>query len=144
MYLTTVKLKSSMPNWKKVVVSGSAANLSSLHVDTSVTASIFSGSFTGDLFGTASYSTYALTASYALNAAGGGGGGATTGSNTFEGDQIISGSLTVTGSITGNVLLTPQTASNITVSTGLNGLLISPVQMWGSSSVAVGSNLIIL
>jgi hypothetical protein len=54
-----------MPNWKKVVVSGSAANLSSLHVDTSVTASIFSGSqFIGNLSGTASY---AITASHALN-----------------------------------------------------------------------------
>ena len=63
-----------MPNWKKVLVSGSAANLSSLSVDTSITASIISGSeITGSLFGTASqaisssYSLYALTASYALN-----------------------------------------------------------------------------
>ena len=60
-----------MPNWKKVLVSGSAANLSSLSVDTSITASIISGSeITGSLFGTASQavsSSYALTASYALS-----------------------------------------------------------------------------
>jgi len=60
-----------MPNWKKVLVSGSTANLSSLSVDTSITASIISGSeITGSLFGTASQavsSSYALTASYALS-----------------------------------------------------------------------------
>lgn len=90
-----------------------------------------------------SYSDFALTASYALNG-GGSGGGATTGSNVFEGDQIISGSLVVTGSITGNVILTPATASNIIIPTGYNGLLISPLQMQGSSSVAIGSKLTIL
>lgn len=37
-----------MPNWKKVIVSGSEASLLSLKVDNSVTASIFSGSFKGD------------------------------------------------------------------------------------------------
>lgn len=63
-----------MPNWKKVVVSGSATSLSSLYVDTSLTASIISGSqITGSLFGTASYaisssySDFATTASFALN-----------------------------------------------------------------------------
>ena len=60
-----------MPNWKKVIVSGSAGNLSSLNVDTSVSASIVSASqFTGSLYGTASQavsSSYALTASYAAN-----------------------------------------------------------------------------
>jgi hypothetical protein len=86
-------------------------------------------------------SSYALTASYALNA---GEGGATTGSNTFIGDQVISGSLAVTGSVAGNVILTPTTASNVLVTAGFNGMLISPVQLQGSSSVAIGSNLIIL
>lgn len=55
-----------MATWKKVIVSGSAAELSSLYVQNSVTASIVSASqFTGSLFGS---SSYALTASYALNA----------------------------------------------------------------------------
>lgn len=57
-----------MPNWKKVIVSGSAANLSSLNVDTYISASSISATeFTGSLFGTASQavsSSYALTASY--------------------------------------------------------------------------------
>lgn len=60
-----------MPNWKKLAVSGSAASFASLLVDTSITASIISGSqFTGSLYGTASQavsSSYALTASYAAN-----------------------------------------------------------------------------
>jgi len=61
-----------MPNWKKVAVSGSAASFLSLHVDTSVTASTFSGSqFIGNLSGTASRaisSSFALTASFASTA----------------------------------------------------------------------------
>jgi len=48
-----------MPNWKKVIVSGSDASL------TSVTAT---AGFTGSLQGTASYATTALSASYALTA----------------------------------------------------------------------------
>ena len=60
-----------MPNWKKLVVSGSAGNLSSLNVDTSISASVISANqFTGSLYGTASQaisSSYALTASYAAN-----------------------------------------------------------------------------
>ena len=58
-----------MPNWKKVIVSGSAGSLSSLNVDTFVTASIISANeFTGSLYGTASQavsSSYAATASFA-------------------------------------------------------------------------------
>lgn len=57
-----------MPNWKKLVVSGSDATLKSLYVNTSVTASVFSGSFTGSLFGTASWARNSLTASYVVNA----------------------------------------------------------------------------
>ena len=75
-----------MPNWKKVIVSGSDATLNSLYAANSVTASIFSGSFTGSLEGTASWAnnvisaSYAITASYALNggSGGSGGGGAVT------------------------------------------------------------------
>lgn len=86
--------------------------------------------------------SYALTASYALN--GGSGGGATTGSNTFLGSQTISGSLTVTGSASANIFLYPQTASNVVVPAGQNGLLLTPVQLQGTSSVEIGSRLIIL
>jgi hypothetical protein len=45
-----------MPNWNKVVVSGSNASLNSLTV---------SNGITGSLLGTASYATQALSASYA-------------------------------------------------------------------------------
>lgn len=133
-----------MPNWRKVIVSGSDASLYSLKVTNGIT---------GSLFGTASHATsasyaltvttasYALTASFALN---GGGGGISTGSNTFYGDQIISGSLTVTGSASANIFLYPQTASNVVVPAGYNGLLITPIQLIGSSSVEIGSRLVIL
>jgi hypothetical protein len=87
-------------------------------------------------------SSYALTASYALN--GGSGGGATTGSNTFSGSQTISGSLAVTGSVSANIFLYPQTASNVVIPAGQNGLLLTPVQLQGTSSVEIGSRLIIL
>jgi len=63
-----------MPSWKKVVASGSDASFSSVSVDTFVSASSFKGSFTGSLQGTSSQSissSYAQTASYALNAGGG-------------------------------------------------------------------------
>ena len=53
-----------MPNWKKVIVSGSNASLNSLAVTTNITAT----SFTGSLFGTASWAQNALTASSAQNA----------------------------------------------------------------------------
>jgi hypothetical protein len=53
-----------MPNWKKVIVSGSDASLNSLFVTTSVTGSVFSGSFTGSLQGTASFAQNSLTASF--------------------------------------------------------------------------------
>lgn len=71
-----------MPNWKRVIVSGSDATL------TSVTAT---AGFTGSLQGTASYATQALSASYAPSAA-----GATF---PYTGSAIISGSLEITGSL---------------------------------------------
>jgi len=53
-----------MPNWKKVIVSGSNATLNSVNVTTNVVAQ----SFTGSLQGTSSWAVNALTASYAINA----------------------------------------------------------------------------
>ena len=55
-----------MPNWKKVVTSGSAAAFSSLVVSSTITGSI-SGSLTGSLQGTASWATNASTSSFAPN-----------------------------------------------------------------------------
>jgi hypothetical protein len=54
-----------MPNWKKVIVSGSDASLNSVFAN-NVTASVFSGSFTGSLQGTSSWATNALTSSFPI------------------------------------------------------------------------------
>ena len=69
-----------MPNWKKVIVSGSDASLNTLTV---------SNGITGSLFGTASWARNALSASYSPS------------SNAFPytGDAQITGSLLVTGSV---------------------------------------------
>ena len=78
-----------MPNWKKVIVSGSDAVLAS------VTATLgFTGSLSGSLNGTASYSTQALSSSYALTASY----VANASSFPFTGSAVITGSLTLTGS----------------------------------------------
>jgi len=69
-----------MPNWKKVIVSGSDATLSSVIATTG---------FTGSLQGTASYALDALSASYAPSLP----------TFPYTGSAIISGSLTVTGSL---------------------------------------------
>jgi hypothetical protein len=59
-----------MPNWKKIIVSGSDASLNSLSVTNSVTASSYTGSFVGDGSGILNVvsSSYAVTASYAISA----------------------------------------------------------------------------
>jgi hypothetical protein len=69
-----------MPNWKKVIVSGSDATLSSVIATTG---------FTGSLQGTASYATQALSSSYAPS----------TPTFPYTGSAIITGSLEVTGSV---------------------------------------------
>jgi hypothetical protein len=132
-----------MPSWKKVILSGSNAVLST------VSASSFTGSFTGSLLGTASNATtasYALTSSYVLNAISAS--YATTASYVlnaisssfatsasyalsasfapasnpfpFSGSAVITGSLTVTGSIVSTANITASRAlfssSNGTVS----------------------------
>jgi hypothetical protein len=60
-----------MAIWKKVVTSGSAAQLSSLRVDTVVSASTFSGSFVGN--GSGLTGIVPVSASYAATASVGGG-----------------------------------------------------------------------
>lgn len=69
-----------MPNWKRVIVSGSDAALASLSVTNAVTAT----SFTGSLLGTASYATRATTASYV---------------NPLIQNIVVTGSLLISGSI---------------------------------------------
>jgi hypothetical protein len=94
-----------MPNWKKVIVSGSDASLNSVFAN-SVTASIFSGSFTGSLQGTASW---AVSASWAP-----GGGGA---SFPYTGSAVITGSLVVTGSFDLGIAEFNSTSSATTAGT---------------------------
>lgn len=78
-----------MPNWKKVIVSGSTASLTKLNVATSVTASSYTGSFVGDgsqltgIQATVSEVTGSLIVS---------------GSNTTIGTSTVSGSFVTTGS----------------------------------------------
>jgi len=78
-----------MPNWKRIVVSGSDATLNTLTV---------SNGITGSLFGTASYATQAVSASYAPSAGGV--------AFPFTGSAIITGSLNVIGNtaITGSLV----------------------------------------
>ena len=64
-----------MPNWKKVIISGSNAELNSLNVTTNITASFFTGSFVGD------------------------GSGLTGAAFPYTGSAEITGSLVVTGSL---------------------------------------------
>ena len=71
----------------------------------------FTGSFNGLLTGTASYASYALTASYAMN----GGGGAAfpyTGSATISGSLTVTGPITSTQTISGSRLYVSSSASN--------------------------------
>jgi hypothetical protein len=72
-----------MPNWKKLIYSGSAAVL------TNVTASSYTGSFTGSFSGTFTSASYALSASYAPSAP--------SAAFPFTGSAEISGSLAIKG-----------------------------------------------
>lgn len=73
-----------------------------LFLSSSLTASqVVATGITGSLEGTASWSTNAVTASYALYTAGFNSGSfATTGSNIFFGNQTVNGDMTVTGILT--------------------------------------------
>lgn len=94
-----------MPNWKKVIVSGSAGNLSSLSVDTFVSASAISANqFTGSLYGTASQaisSSYSFSSSQAQNS---------TLFNSLSSSQFSQ--LVANNTFTGNNVFGNITASN--------------------------------
>lgn len=122
-----------MPNWKKVVVSGSAANLHSLNVSTDVTASNISSS--GNIFGNLSENSSTLFKTvvvdpstgqfYKTGSYSGGGGGGTGNGFPFTGDAQITGSLllsgsqnikdgnlTISGSSTYSILITGSSTQN--------------------------------
>ena len=120
-----------MPSWKKVIVSGSDASLNSINVATNVVAQ----SFTGSLFGTASFAVSAsqaqnsTTASYVLNAVSASfatSASFVTASNVFGpfgSNSVISASYAVSAShIIGGVDPFPYTGSaKITGSLGVTG-----------------------
>jgi len=97
-----------MPNWKKVIVSGSDAVLNSLKTTTNITSSNISAS--GNLFAnisdnsSTSFKTVVVDPStgqlYRTGSYGGGGGGGTGNGFPFEGDALITGSLTISQSYT--------------------------------------------
>ena len=167
-----------MPNWKKVIVSGSDASLNSLNV---------SNGITGSLFGTASYAisaSFASTASYVnplnqiVQITGSLGISGSTGTLfsanvdtiIFTGSAAISGTLNVTNGITGSLFGTSSyaiTASyalnagagggatstfpyihpttitgSISIPDNHNGLLMSPVSISGSVTIMSGSSLL--
>ena len=142
-----------MPNWKKVIVSGSDASLNSLYVSGGITGSLLGTSSFATLAqtsNTASYIVTAQTASYVLQAVSAS--FATTASyvNPLNQDVSISGSLTVTGSYLG--WFNSKMSSNLT--NGLNGNLgyaalynfdgyggpvpNSPDNSWNESVISVG------
>jgi len=115
-----------MPNWKKVITSGSAAAFSSLIVSSTITGSM-SGSFTGSLQGTASWATNALTSSYISSSnvygpngfdsvtyatSAGSAGTATTADSATEltspatQDLTINGTVNINGSFSNNITYT--------------------------------------
>jgi hypothetical protein len=89
-----------MPNWKKIILSGSEASLSSLNVDGSLTASnaLITSASIGYL------QTIYETASVIYSS------GSTKFGDTFDDTHEITGSLLVTGSITGNLTGTASIA----------------------------------
>ena len=101
--------------WKKIIVSGSNAELNSLNVTTNVTASLFSGSFVGDgtgLTGVSSFTVSGDTNNRVITADGSGNGvgeenltfdGTTlnlTGTGSISGDLTVGGNLFVNGDLT--------------------------------------------
>jgi len=125
-----------MPNWKKLITSGSNGSLNSLSIATSLTSSIISASsgITGSLFGTSSWAINALTASFVNTAStnafvqNGNSFGTTAllGTNDNQNLQLeTSGSVRMTISSSGNVGIGTATPSaslhvqgNFQISTG--------------------------
>ena len=99
-----------MPNWRKVITSGSDASLNTLTV---------SNGITGSLLGTASYAIQALSASYSLTS---------SYVNTLNQDVLINGSLNVTSSFTASGFNYPT----------IDGLEFQALQTNGAGSLSFG------
>lgn len=125
-----------MPNWKKVVVSGSDASLNSLNVtnEVNITGSTsISGSLnvingiTGSLFGTSSYASNANSLNGKNSTV-----FATTGSNTFIGNQTVTGSLATSGS---NTLVGNTVLSGSIIVSGSQGLSTASIGFFGDVDI---------
>ena len=107
-----------MPNWKKLIVSGSDASLNSLIVANGITGSLFgtaSQAISSSYALSASYAPSPLTASYTLTA---------SYVNPLRQDVLITGSLNITGSTTqigNNTLLGNTTLSGSIIMSGSLG-----------------------
>lgn len=108
-----------MPNWKKLLVSGSDASLNSLNVTNNVTAQSFTGSFSGSI-------THAVSASYALTA---------SYVNPLNQDLILTGSFIATGGVT---------ASNALINGNLTVIGTASFTYTTASIVNVGASTITL
>ena len=136
-----------MPNWKKVIVSGSDASLNTLSV---------SNGITGSLFGTSSYALNTLSASFATNASTASSADNFTVRGTLTAQTIVAQTITsstdfVTGStrfgsllsnthqFTGSVGVTGSLALNgtsVTTGTGANG----QVAFWNGTNTQTGDS----
>jgi hypothetical protein len=127
-----------MPNWKKIIVSGSDASLNSVFAN-SVTASIFSGSFTGSLQGTSSWSNNSISSSYALSASwapgGTGGGGLATKAGSIASASFAGNPRTATVTFS-----TPFTNANYSITVTGEDSRAWSVQSKVSGSFVVNAN----
>jgi hypothetical protein len=121
-----------MPNWKKVIVSGSNAALNSLSVTTNVVAQ----SFTGSLFGTSSFATSALSAISASYAA-----TASSADNFLIRQDATASNLLVNNTITAQTLVVQTVTSSIVYSSGSNifGNQLTDIQQFTGSLRVTGS-----
>lgn len=109
--------------------SGSLILTGSLTVTQGIT-----GSFSGSIQSSIS-SSYALTASYALNAAGGGGGSGA--GFPFSGNAVITGSLLISGSSTGSIFDVYKSGSRVVNIEGSQGQLFSVTDSLSGSLMSV-------
>lgn len=135
-----------MPNWKKLIVSGSDAALSSLIVTNEVTASSYTGSFTGsvlgDVLGTASIADLATTASYISTAS-----FADSATTASQADNATSSSFALTASFALNAdggggggvgATNEQTISvDLHVSQSENLMLLQPFEVSDGTTITV-------
>lgn len=92
-----------MAEWKKVIVSGSVAELSKIVVDGHVSASLFSGSFVGDGTGLTGVSSFAVSGdtNNRVITADGSGNGVGEANLTFDGSTLtVTGATSITGETT--------------------------------------------